>query len=30
MRPKSQFEFVAQDTEESEILDLVDFKGVAL
>jgi len=25
MEPKSQFEFVPRDTEESEFLDLVDF-----
>ena len=30
MKPKSQFEFVLQDTEESEFLDLVDFGGVAI
>jgi len=30
IRPKSQFEFVPQDTEESEFLDLVDFGDVAI
>jgi len=29
IRPKSQLEFVLRDTEESEYLDLVDFKGIA-
>ena len=28
--PKSQFEFVTQDTEKSEFLDLVDVGGVAI
>jgi len=30
MKPKSQFEFVTRDTEESEFLDLVDFGGEAI
>jgi len=30
MKPKSQFEFVLRDTEQSEVLDLVDFGGVAI
>jgi len=30
IKPKSQFEFVLRDTEESEFLDLVDFGDVAL
>ena len=29
IEPKSEFEFVAQDTEEFEFLDLVDFGDVA-
>jgi len=29
IKPESQFEFVLRDTEESEILDLVDSGGVA-
>jgi len=29
IKSKSQFEFVPRDTEESEVLDLVDFGGVA-
>jgi len=28
IKPKSQFEFVARDTGESEFLDLVDFGDV--
>jgi len=28
-QPKSHFEFVPRDTEESEFLDVVDFRGVA-
>jgi len=28
-QPKSRFEFVPRDTEESEFLDVVDFGGVA-
>jgi len=27
MRPKSEFEFVPRDSEESEFLDLVHFEG---
>jgi len=27
-KPKSQFEFVPQNTDESEFLDLVDFGGI--
>jgi len=30
IKPKSQFEFVPQDTEKSEFLDLVDFGCVAI
>ena len=29
IKPKSQFEFVPRDTEESDFLDLVRFRGVA-
>jgi len=29
-QPKSQFEFVPQDTEKSEFLDLADLGGVAI
>ena len=28
MKPKSQFEYVSRDTEESDFLGLVDFGGV--
>jgi len=30
MKSKSQFDFVPRDTEESELMDLVDFGGVAI
>jgi len=30
MKSKSQFDFVPRDTEESELMDLVDFLGVAI
>jgi len=30
IKPKSQFEFVPQDTEESELLNFVDFGDAAL
>jgi len=30
MKPKPQFEFVLRDTEQSEVLDLVDFGGVEI
>jgi len=30
IKPKSQFDFVPRDREESEFLDLVDFGDVAL
>jgi len=30
INPNSQFEFVLQNTEKSEFLDLVDFGGVAI
>ena len=29
IKPKVQFQFVPRDTEESECLDLLDFRGVA-
>jgi len=29
IKPKSHFEFVPQDTEESKFLDLADFRGAA-
>jgi len=30
IKPKSPFEFVPRNTEKSEILDLVDFRSVAI